>query len=173
MNFPARLAAIAALAAAMPVAHAIEFEETAQVKGVVARTEQVLRPRQECRTQYVQVPVYPQQPPRAPAGAIIGGIAGAIIGHQVGKGHGNDAATVAGAIAGSVIGDRMQGETPQQPPTMQEQAVRQCRVVDAYESVVTGYDVTYEYRGQRYTTLMSYDPGPTIPVRVTVEPLTR
>lgn len=165
-------AACALLALALPAAHAIEFEEIVTVRHVTPLKQQVHRPRQECRTQYVQVPVQARQE-RSPAGALIGGIAGALIGHQVGKGSGNDVATAAGAIAGSIVGDHLQGPTPQQPVTMQEQAVRQCRVVDAYEEIITGYDVSYEYRGEVFTTHMDHDPGPTFPVRITIEPARR
>jgi uncharacterized protein YcfJ len=49
--------------------------------------------------------------------------------------------------------------------------VRQCRVVDAYESRTNGYDVTYEYRGQTYTSLMNRDPGNRVRLRVSVQPL--
>jgi uncharacterized protein YcfJ len=36
---------------------------------------------------------------------------------------------------------------------------------------VTGYHVTYEYRGREYATVMRRNPGPTVPVRVSIEPL--
>jgi uncharacterized protein YcfJ len=42
--------------------------------------------------------------------------------------------------------------------------------VDAYESRTDGYDVTYEYRGHNYTTVMSRDPGNRVRLRVSVEP---
>jgi uncharacterized protein YcfJ len=33
-----------------------------------------------------------------------------------------------------------------------------------------GYDVTYDYRGHNYTTVMNRDPGNRIRLRVSVEP---
>jgi uncharacterized protein YcfJ len=54
---------------------------------------------------------------------------------------------------------------------VQEQAVRQCRTVEAVESRNAGYEVTYEYRGHTYTEVMNRDPGERIRVRVSVEPL--
>jgi uncharacterized protein YcfJ len=120
----------------------------------------------------VQAPVqqYPQQ--RSAGGSIIGGIAGAILGNQVGGGSGRTAATAAGAIAGAVVGDRVQndGSAVNQPPQLQEQAVRQCRTVDSYESRTIGYDVTYDYRGRNYTSMMAHDPGQRVRLRVSVEP---
>lgn len=35
---------------------------------------------------------------------------------------------------------------------------------------VTGVEPQYEYRGYAYTTVLPYDPGPTLPVTVTVSP---
>ena len=168
MNLQAKLIASAIAIAALPAAHAVEFEDTARVTRVQPRLEQINRPREECRTEYVQVPVQQQ---RSPAGSIIGGIAGAVLGNQVGDGSGRVAATAAGAIAGSVIGDRASNSNVRQG--VQEQAVRQCRMVDAYETRTVGYDVTYDYRGQSYTSTMSYDPGQRLRVRVSVEPVNR
>jgi uncharacterized protein YcfJ len=56
---------------------------------------------------------------------------------------------------------------------MQEQQVRQCRTVDHWVSQNNGYEVTYDYRGRNYTTMMSYDPGERIKLHVSVEPAQR
>ena len=170
-------------AAGAPAASAAQFEEYGRVIRAQPRTEQIRQPREECRTEYVQVPSqYAQQSQygqhqRSPGGAILGAIAGGIIGNQVGGGSGRAVATAAGVMAGAVAGDRLsnqnrpvdQGQYAQsQYP--QEQAVRQCRMVDAYESRTTGYDVTYDYRGRSYTSFMQRDPGDRVRLRVTVEP---
>ena len=166
--------------AALPAANAAQFEEYGRVIRAQPRTEQIRQPREECRTEYVQAPQqYSQQSQqqRSPGGAILGAIAGGIIGNQVGGGSGRAAATAVGVMAGAVAGDRIsnqgrpadQGQYAQsQYP--QEQAVRQCRMVDAYESRTTGYDVTYDYRGRSYTSFMQRDPGDRVRLRVTVEP---
>lgn len=170
-----RIIGLAALlgVAALPLAQANEFEDYGRVVRVEPRVEQVRQPRQECRTEYVQVPVQQPAPQRSPGGGIVGGIAGALLGNQVGGGSGRAVATAAGAIAGAMIGDRVENgnQTAQvQPPAVQEQAVRQCRVVDAWESRTVGYDVTYEFRGRTYTSLMARDPGHRVRLRVSVEP---
>jgi uncharacterized protein YcfJ len=156
--------------AALPLAHAVEFEDYGRVIRVSPRVEQVRQPRQECRTDYVQQPV--QQPAqRSAGGAIIGGIAGALLGNQVGGGSGRAAATAAGAIGGALVGDRVDNDgRPQGQTVVQEQAVRQCRNVDAYESRTVGYDVTYDYHGRNYTSVMQRDPGQRVRLRVNVEP---
>ena len=175
MKTPAQLIASALVLGAVPFAQAqvAGFEDFGHVTRVQPRVEQVNRPRQECRTEYVQVPVRQAAPQRSAGGSIIGGIAGAIIGNQVGGGNGRAAATAAGAIAGAVGGDRVDnGNTvaQQAAPAVQDQAARQRRMVDARESRTVGYDVTYDYRGHSYTVPMSYDPGQRVKLRITVEP---
>ena len=158
---------------AVPLVQAAEFEEFARVQRVQPRMEQVRQPRQECRTDYVQAPTQYQAPQRSAGGSIIGGIAGALVGNQIGGGTGRVAATAAGAIAGAVAGDRIDNNgrnMNQQPQYVQEQAVRQCRTVDAWESRTVGYDVTYDYRGRSYTSMMAHDPGQRVRLRVSVEP---
>ena len=44
--------------------------------------------------------------------------------------------------------------------------MRDCRTVSSYESRVVGYDVVYEYHGQRYTTRTASDPGPRLAIDV-------
>ena len=39
------------------------------------------------------------------------------------------------------------------------------------ESKLTGYDVTYKYHGNIYTTSMPHDPGKRIKVAVSVQPV--
>jgi uncharacterized protein YcfJ len=167
MNFQAKLIIAAMGVAALPLAQAQDFEDFGRVTRVQPRVEQIRMPRQECRTDYVQVPVEQQ---RGAGGGIVGGIVGGLLGNQVGSGHGRVAATAAGAIAGAMIGDRAEN-THRPQGGVQEQAVRQCRNVDAYESRTNGYDVTYEYRGQSYTTLMNRDPGNRVRLRVSVQPI--
>jgi hypothetical protein len=68
-----------------------------------------------------------------------------------------------------VVGDRVDNQNNYQGG-VQEQAVKQCRTVDHWESRNTGYEVTYDYRGRNYTSIMSYDPGERIRLRVSIEP---
>jgi len=147
-------------------AQATDFEDFGRVTRVTPRVEQVNRPRQECRTEYQQV----QQPAeRGVGGSVVGGIAGALLGSNIGSGHGRTAATAAGAIAGAVVGDRVQNQNAQ-PGAVTEQAVKQCRTVDSWETRTRDYQVEYDYRGRNYTSIMSYDPGKEIRLRVSVEP---
>ncbi|MES2261961.1 MAG: glycine zipper 2TM domain-containing protein [Pseudomonadota bacterium] len=169
MNLQAKLIMSALCLGALPLAQAqaSDFEDFGRVVRVQPQVEQVNRPRQECRTEYVQVQ-QPQQ--RSAGGSIVGGIAGALLGNQVGGGHGRTAATAAGAIAGAVVGDRIDNQNVQ-PGAVSEQAVKQCRTVDHWESRTNGYEVTYDYRGRNYTSIMPIDPGQRVRLRVSVEPM--
>lgn len=158
------LASLACLAATAEVG-AAEFDDTARVLSVTPQVEQVNYPQQECRTEYV--PVQRQQD-RGVGGSILGGVAGGIIGNQVGGGSGRTVATAAGAIAGAIVGDRL--ENRDSVPVTEQQPIRQCRTIDNWQSRTNGYTVTYEYHGRTYTTVMPYDPGERLRVRVTVMP---
>ncbi|NDP59526.1 MAG: glycine zipper 2TM domain-containing protein [Oxalobacteraceae bacterium] len=144
------------------VVQAADFEDTARVVRVVPQVEQFNQPQQECRNEYVQA----QRQDRSYGGSIIGGLAGGLLGNQVGGGSGRTAATAAGAIAGAIVGDRVENNN-QQPS---EQVVRQCRTVDNWQSRTNGYAVTYEYNGRTYTSVMPYDPGERLRLRVSLTP---
>jgi uncharacterized protein YcfJ len=96
------------------------------------------------------------------AGALIGAIAGGVIGNSMGGGFGRAAATGVGAVAGAVVGDQVEANST--PVTAVP--VRRCQTVTAYENRVVGYDVMYDYAGQRYSTRMSRDPGKQMAVNV-------
>ncbi|MDB5900514.1 MAG: 17 kDa surface antigen [Ramlibacter sp.] len=164
-----RVALLGLLAAAAAGAQAQAFVDNARVRSVDPQYENVQVPRNECSTQQV----IEQRPGSASpnvGGILIGGVAGALLGNQVGKGHGREAATAAGAVAGAVVGDRMAGGY-QAPPQQFARDVTTCRQVNDMQSRLVGYRVTYEYRGHEYTTVLPRDPGPSLPVRVSVEPV--
>lgn len=149
----------------LSAASAAEFEDYARVISVAPQVEQVNYPQQECTTEYVPVQ---RQASRGVGGSILGGLAGGIIGNQVGGGSGRTAATAAGAIAGAIVGDRMENNNA--GAVTEQQPVRQCRTVDNWQSRNNGYAVTYEYQGHTYTSVMPYDPGSRMRVRVSVVP---
>ncbi|GAA4014366.1 hypothetical protein GCM10022212_05880 [Actimicrobium antarcticum] len=153
---------IALLSVLSASAIAADFDDTARVVRVSPQIEQFNQPHQECHTEYVQS----QRQERGIGGSIIGGLAGGLLGNQVGGGSGRTAATAAGAIAGAIVGDRVDNNN-QQPS---EQAVRQCRNVDNWQSRTNGYAVTYEYNGRTYTSVMPYDPGERVRLRVSLNP---
>ncbi len=143
-------------------AYAGDFDDYARVVNVTPRYEKVNYPKRECYTEYEQV-----RRERSIGGAVIGGITGGVIGGQIGKGSGRTAAAAVGAITGAIVGDRIDNDDYDR---VVERPVRTCRKVDHWESRVNGYDVTYEYNGRTYTTVMPYDPGDRLPVSVNVTP---
>ncbi|RJG06621.1 glycine zipper 2TM domain-containing protein [Noviherbaspirillum cavernae] len=152
---------------AATAAAAADYDDYGRVVNVTPQVEQFNSPRQECRTEYA--PVQQPRQARGMGGSIIGGIAGGILGNQVGGGNGRTAATAAGAIAGAIVGDRMENNQ-NQPEVVTEQPVRHCRTVDNWQSRTNGYAVTYEYHGRTYTSVMPYDPGERVRLRVSVAP---
>ncbi len=177
MNIRATLiTSVFGLVAASAVS-AADFEDFAKVTSVTPQVEQINRPRQDCRTEIVpvqrQVQTNQAGATHNTGAAIVGGIAGALIGRQVGHGDGRSAATAAGAIIGAISGDRMENNSNAQAATetiTTEQEVKRCRMVDHWESRNTGYNVTYDYKGRQYTSLLSYDPGTRLRVNVVVTP---
>ena len=175
MNRTALFAALLATAAFGAQAHT--YTDNARVLGVEPQYDNVSVPRQECRRDWVSE----ARPAgggnyggRDYGGAVVGGLAGALLGNQVGRGHGREAATAVGAVIGAFTGDdlanRGRWEQPYEPVTRE---VTACRTVSDVQSRIVGYRVEYEYRGQRFSTLMQDQPGAYVPVRVSVEPVGR
>ena len=156
-----RLVRLAVLCSAAIGASAMATEY-GRVISATPITSQVSVPQQVCHDE--------QQVVRAPstgAGAVIGAIAGGILGHTVGAGDGRILATGVGAIAGSVIGDHVENSDRQATTQM----VRRCGTAYTTQNQVVGYQVEYEYAGQRYTTQTQSNPGRRIALNVQVQPV--
>jgi uncharacterized protein YcfJ len=147
-------AAALALLGASGAASAAEY---ATVVSSTPVTGSVTVPRQDC----VQGEQLVQQPPSV-AGALIGAIAGGVVGNQFGHGFGRAAATGLGAVAGSAIGNNVEANA--NPPAAVP--VQRSRTVRMQENRIVGYDVVYEYHGQRYSTRLPQDPGARLAVDV-------
>jgi uncharacterized protein YcfJ len=171
MNRSALFVLLATATAAVG-AQAHTYTDNARVLGVEAQYENVSVPRQECRAEWVSEARPAGR--RNYGGAVVGGLAGALLGNQIGRGHGREAATAVGAVVGALTGDNLANrdrwERPYEPVARE---VTSCRTVSDVQSRVVGYRVDYEYRGQRFSTLMQDQPGPYVPVRVSVEPVGR
>lgn len=152
----ATLAGVPAIAQPVP---AQTFQAEARVMNVVPIREAGAAPREECWTESTG------GSGSQAAGAILGGIAGGLIGHQIGSGSGNTAATIAGTIGGAAVGNEI-GRRNERGETV----VERCRQVAGYADRVVGFDVTYRFQGREFFTRLPYDPGPTLPVDVTVAP---
>ena len=157
--FRRRAAAITAAAVVTTLGGELTAD-AAELASVVSSTPVIVSvavPRQQCSDAQQLV----QQRPSG-AGAVIGAIAGGVIGHNLGNGFGRAAATGFGAVAGAVVGDQV--EAANSPAT--EVPVRRCQTVTVYENRTVGYDVMYDYAGQRYSARMARDPGRQLAVNV-------
>ena len=102
-------------------------------------------------------------------GAVIGGVAGGLLGSRFGEGNGKVAAAAVGAGAGAIAGDRIGAQNSGGGYTTTT-PVQRCQQVDHYQTVTIGYNVVYEYNGQRFSTRLPYDPGSQLRVNVSVVP---
>jgi uncharacterized protein YcfJ len=123
---------------------------------------QVAQPRQVCRDEARYV-----QPRTSGAGALVGALVGGAIGNAFGSGGGRALATGVGVMAGAVLGN--QAEAGNGAPGMA--TVRSCQAETDYRQQVVGYDVVYDYNGQRFSTRTAQDPGRTIALNVEVSPV--
>lgn len=183
--------AIFSLGSAVSVAQAADFDDFARVVSVTPQVEQINVPRQECRTEYETAPRHPHRErerereyrgenERSTGGAIIGGLAGGLLGSQVGGGNGKIAAAAVGAITGAIVGDRVENGSSNNynnnnynnnsQGSYESRPVRQCRMIDNWETRTSGYAVTYEYHNRTYTSIMPYDPGSRIKLHVALTP---
>jgi uncharacterized protein YcfJ len=142
------------------------FEDFARVRDVTPEYDKVNAPRQECYSEVV--PQTYNRSGNSIVGPLIGGVAGGLIGSRVGEGNGRVAAAAAGAAVGALVGNQLSNRDHYEQ--YKEREMRRCRTVDNWETRLAGYRVTYEYQGRAYTTVLPYDPGQRLPVRVSVEP---
>ena len=183
-----RLLTATVLVAGAFAAQAQTMIDTARVRSAQPQYESSRVPRQECtnrwepergnRQVYQDQNQYPNQysnqdNSRNYGGAVLGGLAGGVLGNQVGGGNGKVAATALGAVLGAFAGDNLGNRNAQPAPVYQSagREVNRCQTVYESQSQLTGYQVVYDYRGQTYSTFMRNNPGNSLRVRVSVEPI--
>lgn len=145
-----------------------DFTDYARVIEVQPQYQSVDVPRKDCYSEYVPESHYTPGGLNL-AGSLLGGVAGGLLGSRFGGGDGRVASAAVGAVAGAIVGDRIAGREPAREEYY-EREVRRCRLVDNWESRITGYRVAYEYQGRNYSTMLPYDPGARLPVHVSVDP---
>lgn len=158
--------ALLAVVFATPAMAEDQYTDTARVLSATPQTERVNMPRQECRTEYQQQSY--NNGDRSVAGAVIGGLAGGLLGNTVGRGNGRIAAAAVGAGIGAIAGDRLGNN--QNSGGSRSVPVQSCYQVDNWQTVNSGYLVSYEYNGRTYTTVTNSNPGRFIDVNVAVSP---
>lgn len=142
------------LAGACSAALAGEYGNVIASTPVMA---QVLVP-QQARQNVTQV----SPPETSGGGAVAGALIGGLAGNAIGGGAGRALATGLGVVAGAITGNNI--EAANTPPRLSSGVV--CQNASRSENRVIGYDVTYEYQGQRYQARVPQDPGARIAVNV-------
>jgi uncharacterized protein YcfJ len=105
-------------------------------------------------------------------GTVLGALIGGALGNQVGKGDGRKAATIGGAVIGGAIGNSANRSDGYDRYSDSSNTVRRCRTVnDGNRNNYDGYNVTYRYGNQTYRSFMNKNPGRTIRIAVTVQPI--
>ena len=107
-------------------------------------------------------------------GPVLGAVVGGAIGNAVGHGKTNKrVGAVVGALLGGAVGHDISRRNEARDGGYDYESRRQCSVETEYqeEDRLTGYEVTYRYAGETYTTFMDRDPGRRIRVRVAVTPV--
>lgn len=148
------------------------FDDSARVTHVepIYTSVRVSSPQRECRNHNSHRSNY--QSRESYTTTIAGGIVGGVLGNQFGGGNGKKILTVAGALLGGSIGRDLGYQQPQTRTTSRYNHGEECHMVQTYhqEQRVDGYNVTYRYQGQTYTSRMDYDPGRRLPIEVSVRP---
>ncbi|MCY7387688.1 MAG: glycine zipper 2TM domain-containing protein [Burkholderiales bacterium] len=193
------IAVLSTLGLSAGLASAAPHSDVATVISATPLLERVNVPRRECYNEQItsydqrrfvrpaQQEYITESRPNSGGGALLGAIVGGVIGHQFGNSSGGrDRGTAAGAVIGGLIGNNVERtnnngydsgyrrasayEVERVPVTRD---VQRCDVVSEYRDEIRGYDVRYNYNGREYSTRMSYDPGPTMPINVDVRPSNR
>jgi uncharacterized protein YcfJ len=136
-----------------------DYARVVDVDPIVRRVA-VDSPQRDCWNEEREV--YGQ--PRSATPTILGAIIGGVVGHQFGSGHSRNLGTVAGAVLGASVGH----DASARNSGVETRSVQRCEVSSQrdWEERVDGYRVTYVYRGRQYNTVMPYDPGNRVQVRV-------
>lgn len=121
-------------------------------------TVQVTVPREQCVDEqgYVQAPT-------SGGGAVVGGVLGGLAGHAIGAGAGRALATGIGVVAGAIAGNQVEAATTAPLPV----TTSNCTYGLARETRIIGYDVVYDFNGQRRTARLARDPGDRVALDVT------
>ncbi len=147
--------AVALLGVAALPASAADYARVISATPVVVP---VTGSQRECVT---EARVVQRQP--SGAGALLGAIVGGVVGNQIGGGTGRAIATGVGAVAGAGLGNQIEADSNGYAAVP---ATRCRNVATNAGSRLIGYDVVYDFHGQRYSTRTATDPGAQIMVDV-------
>lgn len=144
-----------------------EIIDSAKVIDVdpVYETISYTEPHRECHYEYTKVKHGGSKTP-----VLLGTLIGGVIGNELG--HGGDNKKL-GSIAGAVIGGSIGKDISRKHQGHHTKKEKICTTTHHvnYKEEITGYNVSYKYRGRTFSTMMDSPPGQRIKVAVTVNPV--
>lgn len=149
-----------------------DYAKVVDVDPIIQRERRRVE-REVCWNEQVRVRADSHRRSDGVGGALVGGVLGGVVGHELGRGsHHNQVGTVVGVAVGATLGHQLAGRRHERYETVTE---RRCAVKPdlEYHETVTGYRVSYRYRGQVYHTTTADHPGKRIRVKVDVAPAHR
>ena len=145
-----------------------EYAKVLRVEPVYASVR-VPYDRQVCYNERV----YHREPPRGnTAPVLLGAVVGGLVGNKIDGGHHRAAGTAIGALVGGAVANdvtRHRRRPGYSYPVDQQRC--EVRTEYRYEEDLTGYDVTYRYKGEVYHTQTQSHPGERLRVQVSVVPV--
>ncbi len=169
------LTTISLLIAQTSVAESHRFDDFAKVKQVTPIYKTIERriPEETCWTETVR---HEHHTRRSSSSALVGSLIGGAIGHSAGHGKRNKkVGAVIGSIIGASIGNDIENRKRRaghhQRATYKDLERCETRYTTQTKEHLMGYDVTYQYRGERYTTHMHEHPGKRIKVKISLSPV--
>ncbi len=139
----------------------------------IYRVVETTSPQRECWEEEVSRPVRSHGRDDSATPELIGALVGGALGNAAGNNKSNKRV---GAVIGAVLGGSIAGDLSRQSRRSDGvviDTVERCRTVSntVQEEKLVGYDVRYSYNGGEQTVRMDRDPGDTVKVRVSVEPV--
>jgi uncharacterized protein YcfJ len=148
-----------------------DLREVARVVAVepIYETVRIAIPRERCWEERHPHVTYRDR--NSYTGPLVGAIVGGVVGNRFGGGSGKTAMTIAGTLLGASIANDLDNGT--RSVAHRPRRELRCETVDEYETreEIVAYRVKYRYKGHIYHTRMDHDPGDTIRLNVTVDPV--
>ena len=138
---------------------------------VIQATSETRTPVRNCTEQLIRVDQQGRsQGGNSAVGTLLGAAIGGFTGSQIGSGSGQLAATALGTLGGAVVGNRAMrsnGLSKEWPLNREEQRYKKEVICTTsyniqHQTNIVGYNVTYNFEGQTYTTRMQTPPGKSI-----------
>lgn len=149
-----------------------ERQDFAKVVSATPIYEQISfsRPQTECWVESVAYERERERRNNSATPTLLGAVIGGAIGHAIGK-HDRRSGTAIGAVLGGSIGHDMGKSGGPRSVEYRDEERCETRQIKQFEDRLAGYNVTYRYHGDTYTTRMDREPGAKIRVAVSVTPI--